>query len=177
MNRKILLVTGLFVLILSACEKLNDLTSFNLDAQTSFTIPGAQTGIGEILSIPRMQVQTSSEQTFKNNNTRADLVKEVYLNKLNLTITAPEQGNFDFLDDIKIYIKAEGEEEVLLASRQNIPEEGITQLELETSGAELSPYIKAESYSLRTDATTDKVIDYDMEVQVDMTFRVTARVF
>ena len=176
MMKKIVLMTCLFAVFLSACEKLKDITTFNLNAHTQFTIPGQQTGLGDILSLPRMEVQTSSEQTFRNNNTRADLVEEVHLNNLSLSITAPEQANFDFLNDIKIYITAEGEEEVLLASRANIAESGSRQLELETTGADLSPYIKKESYTLRTEATTDKVVDYDVDVQVDMTFRVTAKI-
>ena len=177
MNKKILLMAGLFVFLFSACEKISDLTSFTLDAQTNFTIPGAQTGIGEILSIPRTEVQSSFEQSFQNNNTKAELVKEAMLNKLSFTITAPSQANFDFLNDIKIYIKAEGEEEILIALKENIAEDGSRQLELETTGADLSAYVKKGSFSLRTAATTDKIVDYDVDVRVDMTFGVTAKVF
>ncbi len=177
MMKKLLLITCLFTVLLSGCEKLDDLTRFKLETNTAFTIPGQGTGLGDILSIPRMEVQTSSEQTFSNNNTRADLVEEATLDELSLTITAPAKGNFDFLNDIEIYIKAEGVEEVLLASRSNIPEDGITQLELETSGADLSAYIKKENYTIRTEATTDKLIDYDVDVQVNMTFGIKAKVF
>lgn len=177
MRKNLLLLACLLTGMLSACEKLKDITTFNLDAKTEFTIPGQQTGIGDILSLPRMEVQTSSEQTFKNNNTKADLVEEAILKRLSLTITAPAQANFDFLNDIQIYISAEGEEEVLLAYGENLPETGSRQLELTTTGADLSPYIKKDSYSLRTEATTDKVVDEDVDVRVDMTFAVTAKVF
>lgn len=176
MTNKLLLIACFFAVILSACEKLDDLTRFNLNAETKFTIPGQQTGLGDILSIPKAEVQTSSEQTFRNNNTRADMVEEARLNKLKLTITAPSQASFDFLNSIKIYIKAEGEEEVLLASKANIPE-GLRVLELETTGTDLSSYVKKESYTIRTEAVTDEVVDYDVDVQVDMTFEIKAKVF
>jgi hypothetical protein len=176
MIKKLLLISCFFSVVLSACEKLDDLTRFNLDAETEFTIPGQQTGLGDILSIPKAEVQTSSEQTFRNNNTRADMVEEARLNKLKLTITAPAQANFDFLNSIEIYIKAEGEKEVLLASKANIPE-GTRTLELETTGTDLNAYVKKESYTIRTDAVTDEVVDYDVDVQVDMLFEIKAKVF
>lgn len=177
MIKKLLLIAVVCTVFLSSCEKLNELTSFKLNTKTSFTIPGQQTGLGEILSIPRQEVSTSSEQTFENNNTRADLVEEAQLNKLSLTITSPANANFDFLNEVKIYIKAEGESEKLLAYKENIPEDGSQVLALETTGENLAPYIKKQQYSIRTDAVVDKVTDEDVDVEAAMTFRITAEVF
>lgn len=177
MIKKLLLIAGVFMVFLSACEKLNELTSFNIHPQASFTIPGQQTGLGEVLSIPRQEVATSSAQTFENNNTRKDMVEEAQLNKLSLTITGPENANFDFLNEVKIYISASGESEILLAFKENIPEDGSRVLELETTGENLAAYIKKDQYSIRTDAKVDKVVDEDVHVQADMTLRITAKVF
>lgn len=177
MKKKLLLIAGVCMVFLSACEKLNELTSFNINPQTSFTIPGQQTGLGEVLSIPKQEVAASSEQTFESNNTRKDLVEKAQLNKLNLTITGPENANFDFLNEVKIYISADGEGEALLAFKENIPENGSRVLELETTGENLAAYIKKDQYSIRTEAKVDKVIDEDVHVQADMTLRITAKVF
>ena len=177
MKDKLLALFFLMVISLSACEKLNDLIHFNIKNESNITIPGQGTGIGDLLSIPRTEVQSSSEQSFQNNNTHADLVKEAVLDELQLTISSPADANFDFLNDISIYISAEGEEEVLLASKRSIVEDGSRQIELETTGVDLKPYIVKGQFNIRTEATTDKVVDEDVDVQVNMIFGVTAKVF
>lgn len=158
----------------TACEKLEDLTTFNISHETEFTIPGQNSGVGSLLSIPRAEIKTSSEQTFKNNKTSAKLVKEVVLNELVLAITAPESGNFDFLNEISIYIKADGEEEVLLATKTNIPENGSKTIIAETTNTNLRPFLVKENYSIRTVAKTDQILDNDLEVKISMTFKVKA---
>ncbi|WP_017731740.1 hypothetical protein [Nafulsella turpanensis] len=165
------------VIFLSGCEKLKDLTQFEIKNESNISIPGQNTGIGELLSIPRAEVQSSSEQSFRNNNTRADLVEEAILEELQLTITNPADANFDFLNEISIYISAEGEQEVLVASKSNIAEDGSQSLQLETTGVDLKPFIVKDHFSIRTAATTDQVIDEDVDIRVNMTFGVTAKVF
>lgn len=161
---------------LIACEKIDKLTTFNIHHDTSFTIPGQKTVVS-LISLPSPEVKTSSQQTFANNNTSAKLVEEVSLNELMLTVTAPENGNFDFLNSISVYISAEGEKEVLLASKTNIPETGSKTILTETTNVNLKPYLVKENYSIRTEAKTDKILEHDLDIKIDMTFKVRAGVF
>lgn len=172
-----LLIPILGILLIGGCQKIKDITTFKIRHETEVTIPGQNTGIGELLSLPRAEIQTSSEQKFENNNTRANLVEEVVLNELVLTITAPENENFDFLNEINIYMKADGEEGALIASKSNIPEDGSRSLELETTGINLRPYIIKETYTIRTEAKTDQVLDHDVDMKINLTFLVKAKVF
>lgn len=166
-----------FLFFIASCEKVNELINFKIKHETSFTIPGQNSGIGDLLSIPRTEIKTSSEQTFKNNNTRAELVEEVTLDELILSITAPENENFDFLNEISIFITAEGEQEILLASKVKIPEDGSRTISLETSQANLKPFLVKENYTIRTVAKTDKVVDNAVDVKINMSFQVKAAIF
>lgn len=162
--------------LLSSCEKLNELATFNISNSTSITIE-SNSGINIPFTIPSPEISTSAEQAFKNNNTRAELVDEATLQSLNLEITAPADQTFDFLNEIEIYIKAEGLEEALLASKYNIPENVGNSLSLESSGINLKEYIKKETYSIKTRVVTDKVISRDIDLEVQMQFRIKAKVF
>lgn len=173
------LFPALFIVVfslLSSCEKLNELTTFNISNNTSFTIK-SNSGINIPFIIPSPEISTSSEQAFKNNNTRADLVDEASLENLDLEITAPAGQTFDFLNEIEIYIKAEGLEDALLASKYNIPENVGNSLSLESSGVNLKEYIKKETYSIKTRVVTDKVINRDIDINAAMKFKVKAKVF
>lgn len=171
----VIMILGM--VLVAGCQKIKDITTFKMRHETEVTIPGQNTGIGDFLSLPRSEVQTSSQQTFENNNTRTDLVEEVSLDELVLSITAPASENFDFLNEISIYIKADGEEEALLASKTNIPEDGSRTLDLETTGINLKPYLVKENYTIRTEAKTDKVLDHDVDMKINLTFLVRAKVF
>lgn len=162
--------------LLASCEKLNELATFNISNTSSITIQ-ANSGINIPFDIPSPEIRSSSEQAFKNNNTRAELVDEATLQSMDLKITAPAGQTFDFLNETEIYIKAEGLDEVLLASQYNIPETVGNSLSLESSGVNLREYIKKETYSIQTRIVTDKVINRDIDMDIQMKFRIKAEVF
>ncbi|KAB2814300.1 hypothetical protein [Phaeocystidibacter luteus] len=166
----------LVALGLTACEKARELTQFTIETNTEFTIPAA-TGINLPIDIITPDVETNSSNTFENNNTRADLIEEVRLDECDLTITAPGSADFDFLKSIEIFIKAENEPEVLLAERQDIPDSGLTELSLDVTGADLTPYLKKSEYDLRVKVVTDQVPGSDIDINIESIFFVDAKIF
>ena len=80
-------------IILGSCKLIDQLTQFNVDYSTNFTIP-ATSVLGlpiPILNIVQPDgVTTNSTQTFTNNNTRSDLLEEVLLKKLVLVLCSKE---------------------------------------------------------------------------------------
>ncbi len=162
--------------VLNGCDKLNELITFNIYNETEITIP-SQSGISLPLIIRSPEIKTSSEQSFKNNNTKAELVETAHLSELQLSIVAPEKQNFNFLNEITIYIKDANGNEEPVAFRKNIPEDGSTVIKLETTGTNLKPYIQQENYSIRTDVKTDQIVNHEVKIKINMTFRVKAKVF
>ena len=132
--------------------------------------------IGLPLDIPTPDVSSDSEQQFENNNTNANLVKDVKLQELKLTITQPSGKSFSFLKTIRIFISTTAENEIELASLQNITSTGSI-IELTPTQEKLDVYAKAPSYNLRTEVTTDEALTQSVDVQVDLKFRVTADTF
>ena len=166
---------GLFSALL-ACEKFNELITFNIKNETDISIP-SQSGLNIPIILRSPEVKTTSEQTFKNNNTRADLVETAHLSELKLTITAPEKQNFNFLNEISLYIKDDEGNEELIASRKNIPEDGSQVLLLETTNTNLKPFVQKEAYSIRTEVKTDQIVNNQVDIKINMVFRVKAKVF
>ncbi|NVK28090.1 MAG: hypothetical protein HWE14_08600 [Flavobacteriia bacterium] len=159
----------------TACEKARELTQFTIETNTEITIPAA-TGINLPIDIITPDVETNSSSTFENNNTRADLIEEVRLDECQLSIVAPASADFDFLNSIEIYIKAENEPEVLIAERQDIPESGLREFMLDVTGADLTPYIKKSKYDLRVKVVTDQVPGSDIDINIESIFFVDAKI-
>ncbi len=172
-KKTLTLVVLLFTFI--ACDKLDELTMFDLDYTTNITIQSTSI-LNTPFDIVTPETTTNSQQEFENNNTNTDLVESVKLTQLTLNLETPASGDFDFLNDIAIYINADGLEERLIASRVSIPEDGSRTLELEVEDTELKAYIQGDTYTLRTETTTDQTIEADHEIEIYTKFRVDAKI-
>jgi predicted transposase YdaD len=171
--KKALILAPLFlILALASCKKIDQLLTFYLDDSQNVTIP-ANFPLGTLVPITPLTVTTRSAETFKNNNTSADKVKDVSLNKLSLTITDPNGQNFDFLQKIELYIGTDQNDQVRLAYLDEVPR-GVSTIELTSTNAQLDKYLKAASYTLTTKAQIRQSISYDVTVRSDSRFKVTA---
>lgn len=159
--------------VLASCKKIEELTTFRIKDSTSFTVPGTlSTGIPLIDTIP---VESNAQFEFSNNNTKAEYLKEVKLDKLSLTIENPPTQNFNFLKSIHLFISADGLPEREIAYSDAVPANA-TSLQLQVTDVSLTDYIKTSSYKLRVNAVTDEPIAQDTKIRADMEFLVRAKI-
>jgi hypothetical protein len=174
LKKYIYTAVALSIFIVS-CSVVDQLLRFTISNQASITIPkGIPAGIS--ISGGKSDITTNSTAEFENNNTKANLVKDVRLNELIMTITDPTDKTFSFLKSIRVYISTDSSDEILLAYQDNINSTSNT-LTLTPSSERLDRYIKAPSFKLRTEAVTQEAINQDITVKGDMKFRVTADPF
>ena len=168
-------ILGFAVSIFSiSCKKLKSLKTFSLNYSYEVTVPGTL-GINTPFDILTPEISTNSESAFQGNDTRADLVNSIHLDKLKLTLTAPQGGDLSFLNSIEIFIKADGLSEQVIAWKNDIPESVGTSIDLTTTGTDLKEYIKKPKYSIRVAVKTDKVITQDHKIKVDESYKVEAK--
>lgn len=172
MKTKFLYLSVLLSFLIVSCDVLDRLLTFEVHDQTTFSI---NTGLpfNSPFDVPTPDVTTNSSAEFNNNNTNANLVKDVKLKQLKLTITNPSDKTFSFLKAIHIYISTDGSDEIELAYLDNINVVTNT-INLTCTSAKLDKYIKADSYKLRVQVTTKETLMQKVDVQSDMTFKVTA---
>lgn len=170
--KKILFLFPLALLFLSiGCEKIDQLLTFYIEDTQNIKVAGNSV-IG-LIPVAPIAVTTRSEERFKNEDTRADLVKDVSLNKLTLTITDPNNENFDFLESVTLYISTDQNDRVALASLSSVPT-GQKVINLKPSGAKLDKYLKASGYTLTTEARVKRAVAQDITMRADSRFQVTA---
>lgn len=169
--RKALFLVPLFLLALFSCDKIDQLLTFEISQSDEIKIPAS--GLINTPVISPVPVTMSSQESFKNNNTSAALVKDVSLSKLTLTITDPAAANFDFLKSITIYIGTNESDKVLLASLDNVPT-GVSSIDLVSGNEKLDKFIKASGYTLYTQVALRSNVAHELTVRADAKFRVTA---
>lgn len=172
MKTKLFFAAAFFILALSGCRKLG--VNFAINHQANFRVEAASP-LNLPFEVGTPDVTTNSSQQFDNNNTAANLIKEIKLEELKLTITNPTSKTFSFLKSIHIYISTNSSDEIELASLENIASTAQT-ISLNCTTQNLDKYVKASSYKLRTSVVTKETLTQAVDFRSDIKFRVKASV-
>ncbi len=168
-NKIFIAIFATAILFTSSCKKL---LTFEISDSTTTTINIIGLPIG-LFDIPTPPITTNSEEEFAQNDTKVELVKEIILKQLDLTITSPSDKTFSFLKSIEIYISADGEDETKLAWNNDV-ESSAKSIELNCTSEALDRYVKKEKYKLRTKVTTKETLFNKVDIKIDFKFQVTA---
>ncbi len=165
----------ILILSLSTCKKVDQWTQFEMEYDEMVIIPSS-TGINLPFNLLSPEFKTNSESTFTVNDTHKDLVEEILLTKLDLTLSSPSNGDFGFLKSINVFLSADGLTEIKIAWKENIPSNVGQYIELETSDIDFKEYIKKDEFSLRLYTVTDEVLTSDHHIDVHSVFFVDAKI-
>lgn len=174
MNLRFSFVCLCLLLLFAGCKKIDRLTQFDMDYDESVVVPSS-TGINLPVDILTPDVETNSESTFASEDTRKDLIEEIRLTTMNMTITSPTNSDFSFLRSISVYISADGLSETRLAWKDSVPASTGPALTLDVTGGDLKEYIKKENYTLRVHTITDELISADHHIDIHSVFFVNAK--
>lgn len=175
MKSKLITLSLFLALLISSCSAIDDLLTFTISNDTSITIKNSFP-INLPSEIITPEVTTNSSATFENNKTKSNLVKDVKLKNLKLTIEDPKEKTFTFLKSIRLYISTTDSDEIELAYEDNINSTSNT-IDLICTDKNLDKYIKANSYRIRTKVTMKETVSQDITVKAVMKFTVTADPF
>lgn len=169
MKNRIFLSMLISLIFMSSCDKL---FTFDVSDSTNITIENF-ISIDLPFDIPTPDITTNSESEFAQNDTKVELVKEIIIKELNLTITSPTDETFSFLKSIHLYISTNDSDEIELAWKDDIVE-GAKTIDLYVTDKVLDSYVKNDKYRIRTKAVTQETLFRDVDITVDFRFQVTA---
>ncbi|MGV3596877.1 MAG: hypothetical protein ACO1PI_03360 [Bacteroidota bacterium] len=174
MKKLMVILIAIAALTLNACKKLEKLTEFYLDYTASVTVP-ANMGINLPFDILTPDITTNYEEQFSANDTRKDMVDEIKMAGMVITVKSPQGQNLDFLKSINVFISAEGLPEKEIASKSNVPD-GLSVLELDYTSDNLKEYVMKDKIKLRVKTVTDKALNQNVDLDVKARFFVNAKI-
>lgn len=163
------------LIILTGCEKIDELTQFNLEYTESVVIPTTPV-VNLPISISTPDITTNIESQLAAYNTSTDLIEEISLTQFDLTLTAPDTSELSFFKSVEVFINAEGLAETRIAWSDNVPDNVGQTLELETTTSDMKQYVLKDAFSLRISVETDKAINPDHEIDIYTKFFVDAKI-
>lgn len=167
-----LVIIAFTILSLSSCRKLG---TFTMDYSTDIVIP-SQTGINLPFNLYSPTITTNSKSRFESEGTSTKYVNTIFLTELKLSIKNPSSANFDFLDEIQIYISSPNQTEKLIAEKINIPNEQLKSFYCDLKNVDLKGFISDEFYDLRVRTVTDQINTQDITISVDQLYTVEAKI-
>lgn len=170
----LLLPLALAIVTLTKCKKIDELTTFRMSYDSQVTVP-ANGVINLPLDILTPDITTNYQQQFSANDTRSDLVNEINIDGITITVKSPANQNLDFLKSINVYIAAEGMAEKEIASKNDIPD-GLSSLSLDYVSDNLKDYLTKDKIKLRVKTVTDKALTNDTELNIKTDFKVKAKI-
>ncbi len=165
----------LAVVALSGCEKVDKLTQFDMNYDSSVDIPST-VGINLPFNIYTPDITTNSESSFESNDTRKDLIEQINLKTMELTVSKPSGEDFSFLKSIEITIKADGLDDKKIAWKNDIPSNAGNKISLETTSDDLKEYIKKDNFKLDVETVTDEILTKDYTLDIHTVFFVDAKI-
>jgi hypothetical protein len=170
MNR--LVYFSFVALLFSGCGRLG---TFNVDHAVDVVIP-SQFGINLPFNVNSPEIETNAEATFESEGTSTKRISSIQMSELKISIVNPSSADFDFLNEIEIFIKAPGLDEKRVAYKQNIPETSLKSFFCDIDEVNLKDYISKENFSLRVRTITDQVVFQDIQVRIDQKYKVRAKI-
>ena len=164
----------MLTLLGTSCNQFESFTNFIIRYEQDAKIESS-TGINLPFNLNTPQMETNAEQEFESNNTHKDKIESIALDSLKLVLTDPAGEDFSFLEEITIYIKAEGLDEVEIAKKIPVPESTSNTLVLDCTQLDLQEYIKMDNFSLRLRTVTDELITKDHYFTIYSVYSVDAK--
>lgn len=164
------------LLLANSCKKVEDLINFGFNIKTDFSLP-PNIPINTPFDIPSIPLDYNSSETFEQNNTRADLVREIKLEYIQLLITAPAGQDFTFVKDIELRLTLDGKDPKLVAWKYDVSDATGQELNLDVTQDALDEYLKSENVGFSLKVTNDKLTTKEIKISSDIRVRVKANVF
>jgi hypothetical protein len=185
MKKLLPLLLVVFVLLgAGACKKvgkqLDKLLTFYISDDYAFPLPPVATlFVGQTVAVPFQATADATEEykdEFKAANTAANLVKDVKLDELTLTITGPAGANFDFLERVSFYISTDqaGTDKVKMATLTSVPR-GVSAITLVPIDSKLDKYLQSTTgYYLTVEPTFRAATAQQTDMRINYRFKITA---
>ena len=129
-------------------------------------------GVNIPINLPMFDVTIPFSESGEIDDPYLNLIEDIYLKSMSMTIIAPDNITFSFVEDFQLYISNDQYPEIKLAHHLNASPDIGNVLYLVPDKAVLDNYMKNGEYTLRTELVADELIFQDLEIEVSMIFDV-----
>jgi len=152
---------------------LSKLTTVKFDYKTEASIATAAQPVVGTHTFGESVLTSTLKAELEANNTSVDMLDDLKLKSAKVTIEDDSLAKFDNIENIQLWVSADGQPEVLLASKNPIPD-GLHSVTLDVNNTEnLANYIKATTFTYRIKGTNTAALS-PMNLKIEAVWHVNA---
>jgi hypothetical protein len=164
-------VAGLMLVSSISCKKVNEATEFDINYASEVSVPAASLTLNAPVDFTSPEISTDTGNKFAENETTRDLIDEIKLTRL---FIASLTGNLDFVKSINVYVKAPGLQDLLVATKSNIPA-GSTSVLLDPTGQNIKEHLFKDKIQFRLNVTVGTAPTTDQKLKIEETVHVAGK--
>ena len=162
------------VILILSCSK--GMVTFTVEDSVETTIENVFP-ISIPFNIPIPAITTTATQEYENNKTTPELIEEVLLSELKVSLVNSSNEDFSMLKSIHIFIiKTDDSNRQEVAYLDDIDSQSDV-LNLNSLDTNLVEYLRGESYKIEVVAELKEIVTHNIDLKIDLKFKVTADVF
>ncbi|MCH8553294.1 MAG: hypothetical protein LAT62_15250 [Natronospirillum sp.] len=168
LNKRLWLTGALvFTLLLVACNAARELTNISVTIISEEEVQGSGgLPLGDLLGGFGSFDVTESEN-FQNSDATRNNLESSSLASFTLRVTDPDQQDLDFIDEMKVFIDANGEEKSLIAWYDDFESDQREATFNRVEDVDLTDYLRAEEAEIVTE-TEGSPPQFDTTLEVEM---------
>lgn len=176
MKKWIVLVLACFSLLSCNKKEVPKAIEFELPYSTSIDIEGSGLTINTPVEFTSSDIATNISSALSSYSTNGDNIESVRYTQFNITAASPQGQNLDFIKSLKLYMKAGGQADVLVASNENFPT-GVTTLDLSLLDVNLKNYLLQDKFQVKVIVTPRSVLGQGVTVKINLNqkFKITGK--
>lgn len=178
MNVLKLVQIGLCTLLLASCNKKETpkAIEFELPYSTAVDIPGSGLTINSPIEFTSSDIASNASSFLSTYSTSSDNIESVRYTQFKIVATAPSGQNLDFVKSFKLYMKAAGQPDVLVASNENIPT-GVTNADLSLLDVNVKNYLLQDKFQVRVVVTPRAALASGVtaKINLDQKLKITGK--
>lgn len=160
-----------FILLLLSCNNVED-TEFAIPYSEELELP-ATFGIEYPVSTELISISTESDDRFLENETTASLLNSARISTAQITISGSTGDDFEFVDQITIFLSADGLDEIEVASIDGA-DVGDVLLQADLKVIDVKEYLKLPTIQFRLEYTSDGFSNQNRDCVLNVRFTVDA---
>lgn len=176
MKKWFVLLLACFTLLSCNKKETPKAIEFELPYSTSIDMEGSGLTINTPVEFTSPDIVTNISSTLNSYSTNGDNIESVRYTQFNVTAVASQGQNLDFIKSLKLYMKAGGQADILVASNENFPT-GITTLDLSLMDVNLKNYLLQEKFQVKVIVTPRNPVAQGVTVRINLNqkFKITGK--
>lgn len=179
--QKIIAISSIFLFVAIGCSDFDRRTQFNTTYINRITLDSMNTKPGIEHEVFSDTLNTDFDELLNDHNSDVKSIENVRMEALSIEIDrkkSSRNGNFNFLKNLRVFIKGKDAGEFLIGKADSVPDGGVSYFEMKVleEGKDFTDFLKSEQFICRVKYRTESPVrDTAVVIKIVPNYRIDTK--